>query len=237
MVAEEFAKKLIPLDMDIGLVTIMFTRVEFASGNEKATINLSEFTILGLTMTGHIFTHDAVGDPAAPDFVERLNMYCGPRPGHKHTEVPVETKWGIRILVNVYNVSIDDLRVLVLSAELIKCPFNLSDLIAEDALKAALSQRLADVISRRIEEHLGVSYVRQLAIGEDDPKPRKLTGASPQTSPRNASGKLTGAAPHQTSPRTSPRNASGTPPRTPPRSPRSSEINPHPFSATSSIQA
>ena len=52
VVAEAFGDRLVPLALSTEVASILFTRVEFANGNEKAVLNLNEFSIKGLSMTG-----------------------------------------------------------------------------------------------------------------------------------------------------------------------------------------
>jgi len=190
MVAEDFGNLLVPFDLSVTVAKFTFTRVEFSNGNERGTIDLSDFGIKGLSFTGSM-SLDAPksGEGLGCGAVANVKACFSPRPGHAPTP---QSQYSIRILANIDNApawgkSGGGLKVHVIDVDLVKCPFKLSSIITEEQLCAAVAPKLSDHVNAKILQQLNMDMVQQLIVIEESPtrmpaqsRSSKLGGASPQ---------------------------------------------------------
>jgi len=195
MIAKDFGKLLLPFDLSLTVAKLTFTRVEFANGNEDSIINLCDFGIKGMSFTG---TMTIFGPKTGEGFgcgaVANVKSCFSPRPGHAPaTSSPAtSSEYSIRILANIDN-SPDGqrrrggLKVDVVDVDLVKCPFNLSSIITEEKLCAAVAPKLTDHVNAKILQQLNMDMVQQLIVVDDSSKrmpahskSSKLGPASPQ---------------------------------------------------------
>jgi len=166
-----FAKGLVPWDIDVGVAKMLFTNAEFTE-REEANMNMSDFSIMGLTLSGHFIAD--IGQNAPESCTSRIGAgdFCGSRTAPR-------SKWTIRIVLNLVNSTRAKLKVDVVDVDIHRCPVNLNRIIPEDRLNAALSKNLTEHINNKIEEFTAqnnANRVQQLTIDEDSsyappPKP------------------------------------------------------------------
>jgi len=142
-----------------------FAKVDFTEAQDDI-MDLNEFTIMGLTMTGHFFSD--IGD-RENNCTCRVPTYfgssCGSRFGSQSGGSSRPTsKWGIRIVLNLYNNPPEKFKVDVVAIDLFRCPVSLNRIIAEDRLNAALRTNLTEHISGKMEEYAHMSRVQMMVI-------------------------------------------------------------------------
>lgn len=164
MVAKDFGMRLVPIDLALDEAKMCFTKVEFTNGNETHMINLNDFRIKGLSMTGFISVDHTRGDGAhCAGRVEDFD-FCGARSGHVKTTEMAGSKWSIRILANIRNSSSSDVKVDVVDVDLVKCAFKIGIIMPEEALCAALSVRLTEHVSHLVMDLQSLDLVQQLIV-------------------------------------------------------------------------
>lgn len=169
MVAKDFGMRLVPMDLVLDEAKMCFTKVEFTNGNETHLINLNDFRIKGLSMTGFISVdHTRGGTAQCAGRVEDFD-FCGARAGHVKTTDMAGSKWSIRILANIRNSSATDVKADVVDVDLVKCAFKIGIIMPEEALCAALSVRLTEHVGHLVMELQNLDLVQQLIV-LDSPK-------------------------------------------------------------------
>jgi hypothetical protein len=186
MAAEELGHRLVPIDVvtsgHASGIFMTFTRVEFANGNEKMLLNLNDFIVRGLSMTGTI-TVDNI--PAGAGQKDCSNL-CGPRPNHSSGQKG--QKWQIRLLMNIQNHPDSGTEVHVVDIDLVKCPYKLIGkesycIITEDLLCRAVSARLVEHVSAKIIEIQSADMVQQLIVVEDPVRQSHTQTPTPTQTP------------------------------------------------------
>lgn len=163
IVADELGQLLVPLNVDTNVAKMTFTRVEFANGNDKAILNLDEFSLRGLSLTG-TFTLDERKAGISHDCRGRMDNCClGPR--QRATNGAKE--WGIRIMADIDNCP-ESLTVEVVDVDLVKCSFKMHAIIPEEQACKIIGRKLAEVINSKILKQEKADLLQQLIVVDDE---------------------------------------------------------------------
>jgi len=193
-VMDAFASCLVPWKLDVGPVKINFTKVEFTE-REGATINLRDFLIRDLSMTGIIHADvNAAGESHESCMCRPLKFDCaGDRLGSMGWSGS-GSKFTVRVIVNLTNAPGAELKAEIVDINVIRCPVDLNKILPQDRLtvkeadhrtansllvrlfwlNAAFVSRLADHVNMKIEECVNQNKVQLLTIGDDSAYPAFL---------------------------------------------------------------
>jgi hypothetical protein len=164
MVKEDFKQFLVPLDIIICGSKVSLTTVEFSNGNNHESIELHEFKLSGVSITGIIAI---VGG-------EDSNACAGrdclaPRPGH--IADAKAGKYQFRCLANISNDNKNGMLAHVVDVDIVACPFNFFDMVSEQVISDAITHKLTHHVYDQVTQHRHLTMVEQLVIVEEAPDP------------------------------------------------------------------